>query len=654
MTRAPHPQKKPLFYALGSIAVVLGLLYFGQAILIPLALALLFAFLLAPLVDRFEALRLGRVGSTLIVILLALSVIGGFGWVIEQRFSEIIQRLPEYRDEVRAKIQRLRETGGAVQRISAEITQSVTEFPATQSTTARSAPSQSKRLSESSHAERSTQAAQPVPTPDNPLPVRVFPLPESPVAIFGEYIGKFFGPLLTAGLIVVFICFMLIGREDLRDRFIHLAGQGRLNVTTEALSEAAARVSRFLIAQSLVNVMFGASVALGLWIIDLTIGQNKEGLLTALVAGLLCGVLRFVPYIGTWIGAAMPLAVAFATYPGNGVFFVTLAMFIGLELIVSQAIEPNLVGSSTGISPMAVLVATVFWTWLWGPMGLLLSTPITVLLVVMGKYIPQLEVLDTLLGDKPVLEPKMRIYQRLIAGDDEEATDLAIEYLKEMSLEEVYDRVLLPALADSQRDRHVDDLDDARALAVRRGIREIVETLAEQAPKELKPAPVPPAADITPAGAPLSQPPPKPPPAILPPDLVIKVLCLAARDESDEIAALMFAQLLQRRGFHVDVAGAGTLTSEMAGLIEQYKAEIVVISSLPPKAGVHARYVLKRLTARYSDLKAIVGLWVNKRDVTKQPLGDFRPAQVVTSLAEAQKYVDQFIPQIIIDRSNAA
>src|SRR3954447_12268727 len=212
----------------------------------------------------------------------------------------------------------------------------------------------------------------------------------------------------------------------------------------------------------------------------MTLGGGQGGLLTALLAGMVCAVLRFVPYIGPWLGAALPLGLAFAAYPGNEVFFVTLGMFVVIELTVSQAVEPKLLGSSTGIAPMAVLVAAVFWTWLWGPIGLLLSTPLTVLLVVMGKYVPQLAVLDILLGDNPVLDPTTRIYQRLIAGDDEEAAELALEYLKERSLEAVYDQILIPALAQAEGDWHRGKLDDARHVWIRQGLKEIVQALGEQ------------------------------------------------------------------------------------------------------------------------------------------------------------------------------
>jgi hypothetical protein len=271
-------------------------------------------------------------------------------------------------------------------------------------------------------------------------------------------------------------------------------------------------------------------------------------------------------------------------------------------------------------------------------------------MVVMGKHIPQLEVLDVLLGDKPLLEPKMRMYHRLIASDDEGATDLAVEYLKEMSLEELYDRILMPALADSQRDREMDALDERRALGIRQTIRELVETMGERQPKD-----PPLAAPVeAPDGPTQSTPLPTTAPASLPQDLLINVLCLPAHDEADEIAGLMLAQLLERRGFHAKVAGAATLTGEMPDLIEKANAEIVIVSALPPRAAPNARYLLKRLALRYPQLKPIVGLWTSTRDGGQKPRADFGSAVIATSLAEAQMRVDQFIPQIAIDHARTA
>src|SRR4029079_3643273 len=327
------------------------------------------------------------------------------------------------------------------------------------------------------------------PSLDEPWPVRLYPKPATALELFGQYLGTLVSPVATGRLVVVFVIFMLIGRENLRDRIMLLAGGGRLHVTTQAFDDAATRIGRFLIAQSLINISYGAVIALGLWLIDRTMGGGQGGFRTALLAGMICVVMRYIPYIGPWLGAAVPLALAFAGFPGNAVFLVTLAMFVGVEIVVSQAVEPNVLGSSTGVSPIAVLVAAVFWTWLWGPIGLLLSTPLTVLLVVMGKYVPQLAVLDVLLGDKPVLDPTTRIYQRLIAGDDEDAAELALQYLKERPLEAVYDQILIPALAQAECDWHRGKVDDTRHVWIRQGLREIVQSLGEQQESEDNEAP---------------------------------------------------------------------------------------------------------------------------------------------------------------------
>src|SRR3954453_2419380 len=239
---------------------------------------------------------------------------------------------------------------------------------------------------------------------------------------------------------------MLLGREDLRDRVIRLIGQGRINVTTQAMDEAATRISRYLIAQCIVNGTYGLAISLGLWLIGLTFGHNSPGFPNWFLWGLLTAILRFIPYIGPWIGAAFPIVLSLAVYHGMGVPLAVVGMFLVIELISNNFMEPWLYGSSTGISTVAILVAAVFWTWLWGPVGLLLSTALTVVLVVMGKYIPPLRFLDILLGDEAPLTPSARVYQRLLALDQEEAMELVRESLQESTLEQLYDEVLLPAL----------------------------------------------------------------------------------------------------------------------------------------------------------------------------------------------------------------
>jgi predicted PurR-regulated permease PerM/methylmalonyl-CoA mutase cobalamin-binding subunit len=668
MARESDAPKKTQYYRLASIAILLALLYFGQEVLVPLALAVLFTFLLTPLVVRVERTGLGRVPSTLLVVLIALGLIGVLGWTVERRFVQIVDKLSDYREAIRTKVARLTRSGGVVEKVRAEI-KTVAEpaptqaAPATLTSTNPSASSAASAAAPApEHAPPVRQDARPAavsdvhagetgardngalsrPTPDNPLPVRLYPKPASGLELTGEYLGRVVGPLATAGLVIVFVIFMLLAREDLRDRLIRLVGDSSLHVTTQALDDAATRVSRFLVAQAIINASFGVAVAAGLWLIDLTLGGGQSGFVTAVFAGLLCGVLRFVPYVGTWIGAALPLGLAFAAHPGNSVFLATLALFVVVEVIISQVIEPNLLGSSTGLSPLAVLASAVFWTWLWGPIGLLLSMPLTVVLVVMGKYVPQLAFLDVLLGDAPVLDPATRVYQRLIAGNDEEAAELAVDSVGEMPREAVYDRVLLPALVQAEMDAHRGKLDEGRLASVRQGIRDIAESLAErQLQEDVMDAAAQTVGDAKGAVSEQDAGDAKSVRRRLTPDATIAVLCLPARSEGDAVAAMMLGRLLERRGYQVTLPGSTPLTSEVAALASASKADAIVISAVPPKAALNVRYVLKRIVAADPDRMTVVGVWTNTRDLAKLGLNDLDAVRVVNSFAAAEDRLDE-------------
>lgn len=664
--------RKNQFYALASFAIVLALLYFGQEVLIPLALAVLIAFLLAPVVSTLERLGLGRVVSTLLVVFAGLALAGGFGWIVEQRFVEIVNKLPEYRQGIQTKFHRVMRSGGVLEKAREELRQTVQEVPATQTaarattsatatttattqtTVARGvAPGAAETLDRGKPLAVVSPAPLTPPSPDEPWAVRLYPKPASALELLGQYLGKLLSPVATAGLVIVFIIFMLVGRENLRDRMILLAGGGRLHVTTQAFDDAATRISRFLTAQSLINVSYGAVIATGLWIIDWTLGGGQGGVRTALLAGMICAVMRYIPYVGPWLGAAVPLALSFAAFPGNSVFLVTLAMFVGIEIFVSQVVEPNVLGSSTGVSPIAVLVSAVFWTWLWGPIGLLLSTPLTVLLVVMGKYVPQLAVLDVLLGDEPVLDPTTRIYQRLIAGDDEEAAEMALAYLKERPLEAVYDQILIPALAQAECDWHRGKLDDGRHVWIRQGLKEIVQALGEE--QHDKDADAASAATVLEAKGQteLQAPPPSKAPvarAALPHGASVSVHCLPAHDEADQIVGSMLAQVLRRRGFKVTIPDTVSLASEMVSSIESQKTDVLVVSALPPKAALHSRYLTKLVTSKYPDLKVIVGLWTNDKKITIE----FKNIQYATTLDGLQDQIDQITPSLLLDKAPAS
>jgi hypothetical protein len=393
------------------------------------------------------------------------------------------------------------------------------------------------------------------------------------------------------------VIFMLLAREDLRDRVIRLIGQGRINVTTQAMDEAGRRVSKYLIAQCIVNGTYGLAIGLGLWIIGLTAGHNHPSFPNWFLWGMLTALLRFIPYIGPWIGAAFPIALSLAVYQGWAVPASVIGMFLVVELISNNLMEPWLYGASTGVSTVAILVAAVFWTWLWDIPGLLLSTPLTVLIAVTGKYVPQLEFLSILLGDEPALEPKYRFYQRLLADDVEEADELLAEYAEKKPLVEVYDTVVLPALGLAEADWHRDRLDHAKQQQIRQSIRDLVEEAGER-PRKVDAA-TPPGGTVTPAAATPSsnttalaevvQAKPAPTNEGTPYDRC--VLCIPARDPADEVAALMLTQVLEHHGYCSEYVSVEKLASEYLEVVEKRQSQVVVISELPPAAVTLARYI---------------------------------------------------------------
>jgi hypothetical protein len=481
-----------------------------------------------------------------------------------------------------------------------------------------------------------------IPPAETPVPVRVVHADQTVVDIIAQYANSVLSPLATAGLVFILLIFMLLTREDLRDRMIRLVGHGRLNLTTQALDEAGTRISRYLGALSIVNIAYGLCVVIGLYVSGKAFGHGKA-FPNVLVWGLLVGLFRFVPYVGIWIGAAIPLLLSFALFPGSGVFFSVLGLFITLEVIVSQFVEPYWYGSSTGMSALAVLVAAMFWTWLWGPIGLLLSTPLTVCLVVMGKYVPQLQFLDIILGDEPVLPPHIKIYQRLIASDEEEAADFARDLLEGKPLEVLYDEVLIPALAMAEEDNHRGSLDDEKLAFVRQSLRDLLDELVEEARarKSQIQSDQTQAAPESDAAIKLRPP--------LARECSINVLCLPAKTESDEIVAIMLAQLLELRSYCASAVSQNLLASEMVEAIEKQGIQIVCVSAMPPAAVPHSRYLCKRIHARFPDIALLVGVWHSKADVakTKRRIACADNVSMTTTLAHAQEQIDQMVHSIL-------
>ena len=449
-----------------------------------------------------------------------------------------------------------------------------------------------------------------------------------------------FGTVLEAlgktGIVIVLVVFFLVRRDDLRDRFIRLVGRGQVTLTTQAIDDATTRVSKYLIIQLLINVSFGVPIGIGLYLI---------GIPNALLWGLLATALRFIPYIGAWIAAAMPIALSLAISTGWRAPLLTVALFVVLELFISNVMEPWLYGKNTGVSPVAVLVAAVFWSWLWGPVGLLLATPLTVCLLVIGRHVPQLSFLDILLGNETVFDPKTRVYQRLLAGDQEEVTELIEGYLENMPLVELYDTILIPALAMAETHWHRGEISEDRQKYIFEILKDTVEELGDRQQEiQAKQA----AAEAKDANG--------EPEPVAPSDVALHcILCLPARDEADEIAGTMLAQLLAARGIVVQAVSVKALASEMVDLVEERQADVVCISAMPPAAATHARYLCKRLHGRFPETNLIVGLWNATIDLNKAKarIGCGATTHVVGTLAAAQEKIHSLLQPLLRGREPA-
>ncbi|HEX2973580.1 MAG TPA: AI-2E family transporter [Tepidisphaeraceae bacterium] len=604
---------------LAAIAIVVAGLYFAQSVLIPLALAVLLSFLLAPLVKRLERLGLHRIIAVLLTAGLLFTAIAAAGWIVWVQVADLARKAPEYQDNIQLKVEGLRRSAGGMVSKAAGLFSQVNQ-------------------------ELSISATQPTPpqpatvadlgptTTTRPVRVEVVEPPPAPARLLFTALGPIIGPLGTAGLVVIFVVFILIQQEDLRDRVIRLVSHGQLNITTQALDDAARRVSRYLLMQLVVNVTYGIPIAIGLLLI---------GVPNAIFWGLLATVLRFIPYIGPWLAAAGPLLLSLAVSQTWTIPILTASLYIVVELISNNAVEPLLYGSSTGISSVAVLVAAVFWTWLWGIPGLLLATPMTVLLAVVGKYVPQLQFLSVLLGDEPVLDPRTRVYQRLLAWDAEEAGELVDEFLGEKSLLEVYDQVLIPALGLAEEDYHRGALDERRRTFIHDSIKEIMEDLADR-----RGLPQPQAAQMSSNGQ----------------DASSKregaesasrcALCIPARDEADAIVAMMLAQVLQIADYPARYIPKSSLASDMVDTAVQRQSKIICLSAMPPAAAAHVRYLAKRLEGRLAESKFIIGLWGARGDLAriKERVHCDCAGPIVRTLAEA---TEQIVPLLQVQAAQA-
>jgi len=641
MARSVDPESKSSrFIVLMSVCVVVVALYFARDVFIPLALAILLSFLFTPPVHWLERRKLPRIAATLIVVLAAMGLVASFGYMVANQIKSVVEELPKYRDELQTKIAGLKSHGSFVRRAQEEI-----HVIGAVAVTTQPAGSVAGQLEESplngkdSAGAGDARGGSARPDLDAPVPVRVVTGGSSTLELVGEYATKFLSPLATSALVLILVVFMLITRDDLRDRIIRLIGHGRLNLTTQALDDAGSRISRYLGALAIVNGAYGLCVVVGLWAIGHLLGHGTP-FPNVLVCGLLVGLFRFVPYLGIFIGASLPLLLSFALFPGSAVFLAVVALFVALELVVSQFIEPYWYGASTGMSALAVLVSAVVWTWLWGPIGLLLSTPMTVCLVVMGKYIPDLQFLDIILGDEPVLPPYVRLYQRLIATEEEEAAELARALLKDMPLEALYDEVLIPALAMAERDHRQGRLQAEPLDFVHQSIRDIVDEVGEDTPPDADGPVVESQGQANDQKWLVARVNRRP---SLPKNCSVNVLCLPAKGTSDEIVAIMLKQLLDRRGYCASTTSVASLASEMVEMIQTQNTQIVCVSAMPPAAVAHARYLCKRVLAGFPEISMVVGVWLIKADPEKVKVrvACSQTGQLVTALGQAQEQIDQ-------------
>jgi predicted PurR-regulated permease PerM len=606
---APEPLAKLSgLLTLAAIAVVTGALYLAKGVLVPLTLAVLLSFLLSPVCDRLERWRFGRIPAVLVTALLAFTMLGVVSWMAVVQMSNLAPKMPEYQANIQTK---LHATNQYVGDLLSKITR----------TTENQAPN--PKPSEQIDGQQGRE--------ERPYSVRVISTPPSPLQVITGMFGTLLEVMGSTGIVIVLVVFFLVRREDLRDRFIRLVGKGDVTVTTQAIEDAATRVSRYLSMQLVLNVTFGMAVALGLYLI---------GVPSALLWGILGATLRFIPYIGAWIAAAVPIGLSLALSTGWVAPMLAVGLFAALELFIGNVMEPWLYGKNTGVSPVAVLVAAVFWTWLWGAVGLLLATPLTVCLMVLGKYVPQLSFLDILLGNEEVFEPKKRVYQRLLAGDQEEASELIDGYLEQMPLGEVYDTVLIPALALAETHWQRGEINEDRHKLIFQSLKETVEELGERQPDAHAKETVKTTKETD--GAPDS--------LAATNASSLRVLCLPARDEADEIAGRMLAQLLAVKGCVVEAVSVTALASEMVDLVEQRKADVVCISAMPPTAAAHARYLCKRLQGRFPDAHLIVGLWNASGDLNKarERVGCGSTTAVVGTLAAAQEKIHSLLQPLLL------
>ncbi len=609
-------------WTLALTAFIVATLYFGRELLIPLALSALLTFLLSPLVTRIER-WIGRIAAVLLVVALIFTGLGGTGWIFTRQMVDLATKLPDYKVNIVAKLHAFRlPEGGAFSAFSRTVEELKNELPG--GTAAEASPTVTQETDRPETAVTSL-------TPPRPpaVPVQVVETSESdPMDLMQSMIAPVLGPLGTAALVLLLVIFMLLEREDLRNRLIRLVGQGRISATTRAMDDAGRRVARYLLMQLVVNVTYGIPVAIGLYFI---------GVPNAVLWGGFAAVLRFIPYVGPWIAAVIPILLSLAVSSSWWTPVLTISLFIVLELLSNNVMEPWLYGASTGVSPIALIIAAVFWTWLWGPVGLVLATPLTVCLVVMGRHVPRLTFLSVVLSDEDALTPAEDCYYRLLTPGEHDELELVESYLKANSLTALYDSVFMPVLITAETEARAELLDQEQLINVEQSMRDIIEDLGT------RPA-VPSKAAAEKAGAAADE--KAPPPPALAPDC--RVFCLPARADRDELAGIMLVQLARQQGFGAQNAPAKMVAGELLALVEKADVDVICISVVAPSTVIHARYLCLKLRALLPRLKILIGLWGATEEITEatRRLRESGADEVATTLAEALVQMARLAPPL--------
>lgn len=599
-----------------TIAVLaVAVLYLAKVLLLPLGIAVLFAFLLAPVVGFLERLHFPRPAAAVLVIFAFATLLAVVSWTLFTQLVSIADDLPTYRDNITQKINSLHRPGDSALGHAQRELQKISDELGIVNSTATAALQPPNKAAE-----------KPIGTsPDHPVQVREVGRPTGRL----DQLGGILEPLTTAFLAVVFTFFVLLQREDLRNRLIHLSGDRNLTLMTQAMRDASERISRYFLLQLSVNLTFGALIATALYFI---------GLPHPLLFGALATLCRFVPYVGTPVAGMIPTLLSIAVFHGWRNTLLVGATFTILEVVTANYVEPHIYGRHTGLSSIAVLIAAAFWTLIWGPVGLILSVPLTVCLVVMGSHIPSLEFLAVLLGDQPVIPPYTCFYQRLLAYDQREASNLLFNCLKTQPLVAVYDTILLPALTLVEKDRQQGDLDDSTLHFIRETTADLVEELGFRALEDQSQSKAPDSANVPNAASdPDSAAFPNPANAASGgANPASSAIVVPIRDGFDSLLSTMLTQVLSLAGINA-IALPIRAIHETVASVREHNPATVILSGMPPVAMARANRLYRGLRSEHSDLKIVIGIWNYNDDTARaaQMISRTDDLHIVTSLSDA-------------------